>query len=191
MSHAETPALVLAVHRGEAQSVDRLVTTYQDAVFTYACRLLQNRFDAQEVTQDTFIRAYETLINRYDEDRCRGLLLKPWLFRIARNLASNRRRARRRGHEDGPPVPNDLADRRPDADDLLAQTDDRRLLDLALNRLDRSSRELIVMRFIEEMSYTDMVAVVGSTDAAIRGKVFRGLKKLRTIMDEQGDDHDV
>lgn len=55
----------------------------------------------------------------------------------------------------------------------------------ALDRLEPESRELLVLRFIEELSYAEMVDVVGSTESAVRGKVFLALHKLRARWDEQ------
>src|SRR5437868_14440770 len=93
-------SLALAVRGGERGAVELLVRTYQDQLFGYALRLLQDRSDAQEVTQDAFLRAYQALTRRYGEEQCRALALRPWLFRIARNLAYNRRRARRSAQEE-------------------------------------------------------------------------------------------
>ena len=183
--------LALAVHRNEQGAVEQLVSTFQDAVFTYAYRLAQNQFDAQEVAQDTFIRAYHALNGRYDETQCRTLALKPWLFQITRNLASNRHRTRRRAHEGLPPIPEDLANSGPSPEQTVETSEELHRLDRALDGLDRGSRELITLRFIEEMSYTEIVDVVGTTESAVRGKVFRALRKLRTLMTEQEDNDDV
>lgn len=183
--------LALAVHHNEQGAVERLVSTYQNAVFTYAYRLVQNRFDAQEVTQDTFIRAYHALSGRYDEAQCLTLTLKPWLFQITRNLASNRRRTRRRAHEGLPPIPKDLVSPEPSPEQTTETSEELHRLDRAMNSLNHSSRELIALRFIEEMSYTEIVEVVGTTESAVRGKVFRALRKLQTLMTEQEDNYDV
>lgn len=191
MNEYTDEGLALAVHQGTPKAVERLVTAYQDTVFSYACRLVGNRFDAQEVTQDTFIRALRALESQYDEPRCRTLSLRPWLLQITRNMASNRRRTRRRAYEDLAPIPEGTADTTPSADQAVETSEEITRLNRALDLLDRDSRELIVLRFMEEMRYLDIVMVVGMTEAAARGKVFRALRKLRTLLNEQEDDHGV
>lgn len=185
--------LAFAVHTGQRGAVECLVCTYQDQLFGYAVRLLQNRFDAQEVTQDTFIRAYQALSSQYDEAQCRNLALRPWLFRIAHNLASNRRRTRVR--EEPLPASDDQHELMlpyvSSTEQQLETVEERTRLEHALSRLSRESRELILLRFLEEMSYAEIVMVVGTTEAAVRGKVFRALRQLRIILMEKEADDDV
>jgi len=182
--------LALAVHADEPGAVERLVRTYQDPLFGYALRLLQDSADAQEVTQDAFLRAYNALTARYDAAQCRELALRPWLFRITRNLAYNRRRALRPAKEKEEPFPEAdgwhipaLRYESRAAQDLETQ-EERARLEHALARLNRASRELILLRFVEELPYAEIAAVVGGGEASVRGKVFRALRQLRTILTE-------
>ncbi len=178
--------LALSVHAGADGAAERLVRSYQDQLFNYALRLLRDPMDAQEVTQDAFIRAIKALTQQYDAERCGRLALRPWLFRIARNLAYNRGRARRRvpeeplevgfnGHESAL-----LRARRPQQDQTSCREMD--VLDAALRDLTAESRELVFLRFMEEMSYAEIAATVGSTAASARAKVFRALRRLRGIL---------
>src|SRR5512135_2300845 len=95
ISMDKTECIALAVHQDDDGAVERLVRAYQDQLYSYALRMLRDSFDAEEVTQDAFIRACRTLTASYDPDRCRHLEMRPWLFRITRNLALNRIRARK------------------------------------------------------------------------------------------------
>jgi RNA polymerase sigma-70 factor, ECF subfamily len=187
-------SLALAIHTGERGAVEALVRAYQDQLFGYALRLLRDSSDAQEVTQDAFLRAYRALTQRYGEEQCRSLALRPWLFRITRNLAYNRRRSRRSAQEE--PLPSSdgwhtpaLRYESPGARDLEALEEAARL-EHALGRLSRASRELILLRFIEEMPYGEIAIVVGTSEAAVRGKVFRALRQLRAILVEM-EAHDA
>ncbi len=178
--------LALAVHEGTDGAAECLVRTFQDQLFTYALRLLRNPQDAQEVTQDAFIRALRALTQQYDSVRCARLALRPWLFRITRNLAYNRSRARSRIPEE-PLEPASDCHRAA----LLRMGCDRadsseyremEALDAALSELSRESRELVVLRFVEEMSYLEIASTVGITAAAARAKVFRALRRLRNTL---------
>src|SRR5437660_5426440 len=73
---------------------ESLVRTFQDRLFSFARRLSRNREDAEEVTQDTFVRAYRAL-KTYPGDRIRALALQAWLYRITLNVARNRLRGKR------------------------------------------------------------------------------------------------
>ena len=178
--------LAIAVHRNTDGALDRLVRTYQDRLFSYAWRLAGNAFDAQEITQDAFLRAYRALTTSYDEAKCAALVLGPWLYRITRNLAHNRRRSRRSrrevpieesgdGHVDLMPCP-------PEAARSLEATEQTRMLQLALERLNREGRDVVLLRFMAEMPYAEIAAIIGASEASVRGKLFRALGKLRSAL---------
>ncbi len=178
---AKTGNLALAVRANLDGSLEGLIRMYQDELYGFALRLLRNPLDAQEVTQDTFLSAHRALTMRYNEERCRNLVLRPWLFRITRNLAYNKLRARRRIREE-PFDPNgEELDRIPDpgpqngADEAL----DSELLTRALSLLKPGMRELIVLRFVEGMSYAEIAEILCATEAAARGKLFRALQLLK------------
>jgi RNA polymerase sigma-70 factor (ECF subfamily) len=181
--------LAVAVHRNTDGAVERLVRLHQDSLFGYTLRLLRDHFAAQEVTQDTFLRAIRALTCRYDEKKCSGLVLKPWLFRIARNLAFDRRRilepAKASLPENGGEAEmNCFA--QPAADRSLEQHEQRVQMEKALGMLDPGARDLILLRFMEEMSYADIARVVSSSESAVRGKVFRALRSLRKTLEKTG-----
>src|SRR5260370_3188779 len=70
---------------------EHLVRTYQDRLYGFALRLTGSRQDAEESTQDAFVRAYRAL-QGYAEDRRRALRLRPWLYQITLNVGRNRAR---------------------------------------------------------------------------------------------------
>ena len=96
MTHEERRCIALEIHNGNRDAVADLVESYQDRLFTYAFHMLGGSDDAFDVTQDAFVKAYNTLAGKYDAERCRTLEIRPWLYRIVRNLALNRLRSRKR-----------------------------------------------------------------------------------------------
>src|SRR5207302_7056287 len=68
---------------------EQLVRTYQDRLFGFALRLTRSREEAEECTQDAFVRAYRAL-ERYPAERRAALRLRPWLYQIALNVVRNR-----------------------------------------------------------------------------------------------------
>lgn len=195
MPAAEDENLALGVHRLDPGAFDRLVDLYEPSLFNYAERILGNAFDAQEVVQDAFLRAHDALTRRYDETRVAELALKPWLFRIVRNLAFNKRRGGASrltepltAFDDGrigPLVPACSVSAG------LEKQQEKEALERAMARLPEESRELIVLRFMEEMSYAEIADVVGHGEAVLRGRVFRSLKMLREALAESEVHHAV
>jgi RNA polymerase sigma-70 factor (ECF subfamily) len=183
---ADVENIAIAVHRCEAGAFERFVEQFESGLLNYAERILDNRFDAQEVVQDVFLRAHEALTRRYDLLRVEQLSLKPWLFRIARNLCLNQRRGMKSKMTDplssfddgrlGPLVPSSSVSAQ------VEQRQERAALEKALATLPPESRELIVLRFMEEMSYADISSTVGVDEPALRGRVFRSLKLLRDAL---------
>ena len=115
--------------------------------------------------------------------------LRPWLFRITRNLALNRLRARRTARE--APLPetdgyHEAALRASPSDhESLDTRERRRELERALGRLGRELRELVQLRYVENLSYAEIAAVAGGSEAAVRGKVFRALGRLRAHLKDE------
>ncbi len=176
-------SLALAVHSGARGALAQLVETHQNALFGYALRLLQDEGDAEDVTQEAFLRANHALTSVYDEARCRDLRLRPWLLRIVRNLAYNQLRSRRAAREE--PLPAGEAWHGPElriapaAEEDVAARERTEELRRALARLDAAGREALQLRFVEGQSYAEIAAVTGGSAAAARGKVFRALARLR------------
>ena len=192
--------LALGVHRRLDGAFERMVERFEKPLFNYAQRLLQNTLDAQEVVQDTFLRAHRALTSQYSTDRCRALALRPWLFRITRNLSSNKRRGLRHAVERPMPEAAGAAEAQgrayfPDWQvPFLCRIEHREeleRLDHAIASLPLESRELVALRFIEEMSYAEIASTTGQSEASLRGKVFRALRQLRDVLAGQETRHAV
>ncbi|MEA2235366.1 MAG: polymerase sigma-70 factor, subfamily [Thermoanaerobaculia bacterium] len=178
--------LAVAVHRCEPGAFERLIDRFEQPLFGYAHGILQNAFDAQEVVQDAMMRAHKALTRQYDEARCAALALRPWLFKTVRNLCLNKRRSKRSSLEQpletfddgriGPFVSLEGSD--------LERKEEIELLRRAMALLPVDARELIVLRFMEEMSYAEIASTMGQSEAALRGKVFRSLKLLRDALEK-------
>ena len=183
---SEGGELAVAVHRFEPGAFERLIDRFEQPLFGYAHGILQNAFDAQEVVQDAMMRAHKALTRQYDEARCAALALRPWLFKTVRNLCLNKRRSKRSSLEQpletfddgriGPFVSLEGSD--------LERKEEIELLRRAMALLPVDARELIVLRFMEEMSYAEIAKTVGQSEAALRGKVFRSLKLLRDALEK-------
>ena len=191
MKGGSDDGLAVAVHRCEPGALERLIDLYEGPLYAYAHAILRNDFDAQEVVQDAMLRAHRALTRQYDEKRCAALALRPWLFRTTRNLSLNKRRSKSRALEQplesfddgrlGPFVSGDGSD--------VDRAEDAARLRDALGALPIEARELIVLRFMDELSYAEIARTIGATEASLRGKVFRSLRLLRDALEKKGATH--
>ncbi len=164
--------------RDLARDLDRhfpdLVRAFQSDVHAGLSRI--HGQDAEDLTQETFIRAYRAL-RGYDAQRIRELRLRGWIWTIALNLGRNRARDRARR-----PFPVELRDRHaitdPDPPDSVAW--DRRL-----RLLSRPQRQAVVLRHVIGLEYAEVSHAVGRPLGTVKTDVHRGLAKLRGIIEEE------
>jgi RNA polymerase sigma-70 factor (ECF subfamily) len=175
--------VLTGVRRGEEDAITELVVTHQNGVYSSALAMVRDARDAEEVAQDTFLRGIKAIRGQYSSEQVGNLQVRPWLLRIARNLALNRLRARKsRPVADPIEEGQELVDRstfhEPNEDS------DSERLERALRQLDRVAREWIELRFVQDLSYAEIAAVKGGTESAARGKVFRAVASLRELCSE-------
>ena len=168
------------VMEGVERVFERMVREHQHRVYAVGFALTGNRYDAEEVAQDTFLRAYRALAT-YPPGRIRDLKQKPWLHRIAVNVVRNRvRGAKTRTTElngsepDDAPGPESQALQRAAMDDLACR----------LAGLPPRFREAVVLRHVHEMSYEEVAEALEQPVGTVKSNVHRGLRLLR------GEDHD-
>lgn len=165
---------------GVERVFERMVHEHQDRLFALSFALTGNRHDAEEVAQDTLLRAYRALVT-YPPERIRELKQRPWLHRIAVNVARNRYRGQRArivelngSEQDAAPGPESRALHRAELSDVAA----------SLAALPPRYREAVVLRFVQDMSYADMAEALDQPIGTVKSNVHRALKILR------GEDHD-
>ena len=146
-----------------------LVRRYQPGIYSGALRLTRRHEDAEEVAQDTFLRAYRAL-DQYNNDRVRDLRLAGWLWTIALNLC--RTRATRSMHET--PGLSEGVERNAGMTPLDFEAWNR-----ILNRLSDDQRNAIVLRHIVDLPIADIAAATGRPEGTVKTDISRGLAKLR------------
>ena len=157
-----------------------LYRRYLDRVFGYAFYLLGDHHDAEDATERTFLAALSAI----DRFRDEGATFRSWLFRIAHNQIANslRSRARRRASPlDGIPEPIADADPAREADAI----DDARRLRRALAELSDDRRQVIVLRFVDDLSAREIGAVLERSEGAVRVLQHRALRELARILDAE------
>ena len=163
---------------------ERMVHEHQDRVFAASLAMTGNRHDAEEVAQDTFLRAFRALTS-YSPERIRDLKERAWLHRIVINVVRNRVRGvhprivELNGSEtDHAPGPEAQAMERMQIDELAT-----RVADLPIR-----FREAVVLRHVRELSYAEVAEALGQPVGTVKANVHRGLKLLRGDDDDRVDD---
>lgn len=160
-----------------------LVDGHQGRLYVIALRLLGTPADAEEVVQDTLVRAYRA-ISGYPPERIRTLRLRPWLAAIAVHQARNRRRrlADRRPPlrlvvDDGQ-VPG-APDRERSAESAVLERAEREHWGALLAALPDRYRVPLVLRYVDDLTYPEMAEALGRPEGTLKAQVHRGLARLR------------
>jgi RNA polymerase sigma factor (sigma-70 family) len=180
------------VVRSDAAVLDALAADVDDAypdfvrihagrVYSAALRLSRSSADADDLAQETFVRAYRAL-RRLGPDRVRTLQARPWLLTITLNLWRNHQRsAARRPRQVGDGTGPATADTAPGPDAIVEIDEATRALVCLLGALPERHRVPVVLRHVVGLSYPEIAAVLSCPVGTAKANVARGLTSLRRL----------
>lgn len=173
--------LIAKARSGDERAIEALVLRFQDRVFTLAMRLARSKEEAEDITQEAFIKVLNGLPTFRGEA---GFFT--WLYRITVNLARDRFRSgsQQLWRNSTESVPIDLPDRAPCPERSLALKQDLQRLEAALARLGPDLREAFVLRHVEGLSYDEMAEILEAPADALKMRVHRARKMLRLLMEQ-------
>jgi RNA polymerase sigma factor (sigma-70 family) len=158
------------------------VRMHSGAVYSTALRLSGSRADADDLAQETFVRAYRAL-RRFDAERVLTLESRAWLLTITVNLWRNQlRRASRRPRETGYGAP-EVVDPRRGPEAAAEATAEVRVLVGLLRELPEHHRVPVVLRHVAGLSYAEISSVLECPVGTAKANVARGLDRLRELAD--------
>lgn len=152
-----------------------LVRRYQPGIYSGARRLTRRHEDAEDVAQDTFLRAYRAL-GDYDDQRIRDLRIQGWLWTIALNLC--RTRATRPNREESGFA--EAMDSTPEPTPIDTESWNRRLA-----RLSDDQRTAVVLRHVVDLPIRDIAEATGRPEGTVKTDISRGLERLRQAMQRE------
>ena len=187
MSNSDpTKRLTQDLARDLDRHFDDLVVTFQQPLFAYAYRTSGCRQDAEEVTQDVFIRAYRAL-REYEPERIRSLAVRAWLFQICINQIRNKHRRARVSTTE---LPDDLGQTDGPSDPVAhsyQRSEDGKAMAELVNRLPAKYRTPVILRFVNDLSYPEISEALGQPEGTVKSSVHRGLKLLRSYIEPSGE----
>jgi RNA polymerase sigma-70 factor, ECF subfamily len=162
--------LIAKARRGDVEAYNLLVSRWEKRVFNYLLRLVSNREDALDVSQDVFLKAYQNLPKLDDPDRFSG-----WLFRIAHNEAFSLLRRRR-------PEAELAAEPRPEAGGRLFPVELSLAVQSALQRLSAEQREAVLLKVYQGFKFEEMARILECPVSTVKSRLYTGLEVLKTIL---------
>jgi len=181
VNKTEDQYYIEAVRKGNVQAFSYLVEKYQKLVYTLALKLLKRPEDAEELAQDTFIKAYQKLDTYEGKSK-----FSTWLYSITYNAGISELRKRRIEFKS-------LEDQRfSDQDEMkmhdyyseTKKEDQEKYLNLALGKLPEDDQVLVTLYYYENQSMDDISEITGLTVSNIKVKIHRARKKMYSLLHE-------
>jgi RNA polymerase sigma-70 factor (ECF subfamily) len=166
---------------GDQEAFRFLVEKYQNMVFTVALRIVKHREDAEEVAQDTFIKAYQKL-NTFQG----GSKLSTWLYSIAYNTAISRTRKKTYDEQDIDDLGDHAAIATSNSEQLnaLNQDEQKRYLTQALAKLPEQDAAVLTLYYLEEQSVEEVSDITGLSRSNVKVKLHRSRQKLQIELEK-------
>ncbi|MGE5422838.1 MAG: RNA polymerase sigma factor [Ignavibacteriales bacterium] len=168
-------SVAIKILEGDIEAFEMFIDSFKSRVFSYCLRMTNDYSTAEELTQDTFVKAYRG-ISAYDWHKAS---LSTWIYTICRNTCFNHLRdaARQPGHYDLAGYEKQLSNR----DDYLS-LEQRICLYAALDRLTVEEREIILMKDYLDIAYHEIGQIMGLPTGTVKSRIHSIRIKLRNFL---------
>jgi RNA polymerase sigma-70 factor (ECF subfamily) len=179
MTEASSPPAGSAAKAELDRDFEALYKDHLRDVYSYSYYRVGNHHDAEDITEQTFLQAYRHFERAQRESH--GRPLRPWLIRIAHNLAANHHRDRSRRPEanieavEPPAHPHDT-------EQIVAGREELRAVIRRLDDLSDERRDALIMRFTLDMSNREIARALGKSDGATKVLIHRAIKQLEEMI---------
>ena len=190
MTREQEYLIVQRVLEGDTNAFEELVLEYEKKVYNVALRMLNNSEDAADMTQEAFIKAYNSLSGFRGDSK-----FSVWLTRIVSNLCLDFMRSRNRRptvslsmeDEDGEDVQLDIADTSQSPEQLLERSLTRESVRRGLQSLPEDYREILLLREIQGFSYEEIAGTLDLETGTVKSRIFRARKRLCAFLLRDGN----
>ena len=181
MTREQEAQIVRRVLQGDVNAFEKLVTEYEKAVYAIALRMTGNAEDAADMTQETFIKAYNSLQSFRGDSK-----FSVWLYRIASNVCLDFLRSRSRKptvslsveDDEGEETELDIADESQSPELLLERGLTRDAVRRGLEALPPDYRQILLLREIQGLSYEEIADTLSIEVGTVKSRIFRARKRL-------------
>ncbi len=190
MTQEQELKLIRRVQAGDAEAFEKLMLAHEKAVFNLALRMTENREDAEDVSQEAFLKAYRSLSDFRGESK-----FSVWLYRIVSNVCLDfLRRKRRRPSasltvedDEGEEVQWDVPDERYTPERLLERKLTQEAVRKGLAALPENQRKILLLREIKGLSYEEIGEVLDLDPGTVKSRIFRARKRLCAFLEQDGN----
>jgi len=175
LMHPDAKAVARGLRRRDPDLLDSLIQQYQYRLFRYLVSVTGSRETAEDLFQETWIRVLDRG-HQYDGES----KFETWLFAIARHLVIDL--SRRKGAESIDLLPEEPETGGLSAWDAVVQHEKQSRVRDSLGRLSAAHREVLLLRFQEDLNLEEIAAVLGTPLSTVKSRLYRGLEALRIEM---------
>lgn len=184
LSKREQQDLIKRAKEYDSAAFASIYEHYYEDIYNFICHRVTSVLVAEDLTAEVFLKALDSIASF----TFRGFPLKGWLFRIARNLVADHYRR-------GPglvevPLEEGMIPLEAGADDVFERELTQQQLARALSNLTEDQKDVIILKFVDGISVTDVAQILGKSKGAIRSLQSRALNSLNRILEEFFSDRD-
>lgn len=189
MTEVSEKKIIEKVLGGDANAFEELVLRYEKTVYNLALRMVGDRDDAFDMTQEAFIKAYGSLSSFRGDSK-----FSVWIYRITTNVCLDFLRSKSRKQQVSLTVSDDDEDAQLDIPDpssapeqQLMQKMSMQSVEEGLKTLPDKQRQILVMRELGGMSYAEIGAALSLEEGTVKSRIFRARKRLCTFLLDSGN----
>jgi RNA polymerase sigma-70 factor (ECF subfamily) len=172
----ERPATIAAARAGGLEAFELLMRQHERLVLATALRLTGNMADAQDISQEVFLRLYKNLAKVQGANT-----LPAWLYRVTVNACHDLRR--RKPASSPVEMAEELAAGGADPQTSLTEAERRRILEMSLRILPEKERAALVLRDLEGLSTEEVARILGSSEATVRSQISKARAKVHDFVE--------
>jgi RNA polymerase sigma factor (sigma-70 family) len=179
VEHQQDDIYISKVLEGDRNAFAYLVDKYKTMVYSLALRLVKDREEAEEISQDAFVKAYQSLASFKGKAK-----FSSWLYRIVYNTAISKLRQQPAGRVslDGPNMKYTLNIESKQNYDTLTAEERKKYLEKALDSLDSDEKMFVILYYYEEQDLDEIAMIAGLTKTNTKVKLYRARKKMLTVL---------
>ena len=173
--------LVEKARDGNRQAFDQLIDRYQGDIYRMIYYRIHRQMDAEDLTQDVFVRAYRSISRLREPQRFRS-----WLYTIAVNRVNDYLRKKRvrsifKSSDEGPEVQPEADDRRenPEALEQVLKEDFWRQVGRIAKKLSKMEREVFMLRFMDDLNIAEIAQILKKSESTVKTHLYRALAKFK------------
>ena len=190
MTREEELAVIRRVQNGDVNAFEALVSAYEKNVYNLALRMMGNAQDAEDMAQEAFLKAYNSLPGFRGDSK-----FSVWLYRIVSNVCLDQLRKKSKRPTvslsmedgDGEETQLDLPDTAQSPEEALEKKLTREAVRRGLAQLPEDARQILLLREIQGLSYEEIGETLGLEAGTVKSRIFRARKRLCAFLLEDGN----